>query len=151
MHTLLINKLDLKTALLRSSLCDYSEVYILVKRNITFNNTAGAGVAANNINKKVIFKNCAPFTNCISKINNTQIDNAEYIDIVMPMYNLIEYSDNYSKTSGSLWQYCKDIRAVNNAGDIVDFDGANATDLFNFKTKMTGQTAADNNNGNIAG
>ena len=151
MHTLLINKLDLKTALLRSSLCDYSEAYILVKRNITFNNTAGAGVAANNINKKVIFKNCAPFTNCISKINNTQIDNAEYIDIVMPMYNLIEYSDNYSKTSGSLWQYCKDIRAVNNAGDIVDFDGANATDLFNFKTKMTGQTAADNNNGNIAG
>ena len=69
----------------------------------------------------------------------------------MPMYNLIEYSDNYSKTSGSLWQYCKDIPAVNNAGDIVDFDGANATDSFNFKTKITGQTAADNNNGNIAG
>ena len=92
-----------KTALLRSSLCDYSEAYILVKRNITFNNTAGAGVAANNINKKVIFKNCAPFTNCISKINNTQTDNVEYIDIVMPMYNLIEYSDNFSKKSGSLW------------------------------------------------
>ena len=103
MHTLLINKLDLKTALLRSSLCDYSEAYILVKRNITFNNTAGAGAAPNNINKKVIFKNCAPFTNCISKINNTQIDNVEYIDIVMPMYNLIEYSDNFSKKSGSLW------------------------------------------------
>ena len=92
-----------KTALLRSSLCDYSEAYILVKRNITFNNTAGAGVAANNINKKVIFKNCAPFTNCICKINNTQTDNVEYIDIVMPMYNLIEYSDNFSKKSGSLW------------------------------------------------
>ena len=69
----------------------------------------------------------------------------------MPMYNLIEYSDNYSKTSGSLWQYCKDIPAVNNDGDIVDFDGANATDSFNFKTKIAGQTAADNNNGNIAG
>ena len=69
----------------------------------------------------------------------------------MPMYNLIEYSDNYSKTSGSLWQYCKEIPAVNNAGDIVDFNGANATDSFNFKTKITGQTAADNNNGNIAG
>ena len=92
-----------KTALLRSSLCDYSEAYILVKRNITFNNTAGAGVAANNLNKKVIFKNCAPFTNCICKINNTQTDNVEYIDIVMPMYNLIEYSDNFSKKSGSLW------------------------------------------------
>ena len=61
----------------------------------------------------------------------------------MPMYNLIEYSDNYSKTSGSLWQYCKDIPAVNNNGDIVDFNGANATDSFNFKTKITGQT--DNN------
>ena len=69
----------------------------------------------------------------------------------MPMYNLIEYSDDYSKTSGSLWQYCKDIPAVNNNGDIVDFNGANATDSFNFKTKITGQTAANNNNGNIAG
>ena len=92
--------------MLRSSLCDYSDAYILVKGNITVNNTAGAGAAANNTNKKVILKNCAPFTNCISKIYNTQIDNAEYIDIVMPMYKLIEYSDNYSKTSGSLWKYC---------------------------------------------
>ena len=90
-----------KTAMLRSSLCDYSDAYILVKGNISVNNTAGAAFAANNTNKKVIFKNCAPFTNCISKINNTQIDNAEYIDIEMPMYNLKEYSDNYSKTSGS--------------------------------------------------
>ena len=74
-----------KTAMLRSSLCDYSDAYILVKGNITVNNNAGVGAAANNINKKVIFKNCAPFTNCISKINNIQIDNAEYIDIIMPM------------------------------------------------------------------
>ena len=58
----------------------------------------------------------------------------------MPMYNLIEYSDNYSKTSGCLWQYCKEIAAVNNAGDTVDFNGANAGDSFNFKTKITGQT-----------
>ena len=56
----------------------------------------------NNTNKKVVFKNCAPFTDCISEINNTQVDNAKDIDIVMPMYNLLEYSDNYSKTSGSL-------------------------------------------------
>ena len=67
------------------------------------------------------------------------------------MYNLIEHRDNYSKTSGSLWQYCRDIPAVNNNGDILDFNGANATDSFNFKTKITGQTAANNNNGNIAG
>ena len=56
------------------------------------------------------------------------------------MYNLIEYTDDYSKTSGSLWQYCKEIPAVNNAGNIVGFNGANATDSFNFKTKITSQT-----------
>ena len=99
-----VNKqIKFKTPMLRSSLCDYADAYILVKGNITVNNTAAEGAAVNNAAKKVIFKQCAPFTNCISKINNTQIDNAEYIDIVMPMYNLIEYSDNYSKTSGSLW------------------------------------------------
>ena len=58
----------------------------------------------------------------------------------MPVYNLIKYSDNYSKTSGNIWQYCKDILAVNNNGNLVDFNGANATDSFNFKTKITGQT-----------
>ena len=73
-----------KTSMLRSSLCDYSDAHILVKGNITVNNTADASAAANNTNKKVIFKNCASFTNCIRKINNTQIDNAKYIDIVMP-------------------------------------------------------------------
>ena len=64
----------------------------------------------------------------------------------MPTYNLIEYSDNYSKTSGSSWQYCKEIPAVDDNGDVVDFNGANATDSFNFKTKITGQTG---NNGRI--
>ena len=125
-----------------SSLCDYSDAYILVKGNISVNNT-GTATAPTHRNKKVIFKNCAPFTNCINKINNTQIDNAEYIDIVMPMYNLIEYSDNYLETSGSLWQYCKEIQAVNNAGNIVGFNGANATDSFNFKTKIAGQSDGD--------
>ena len=69
----------------RSSLCDYSDAYILVKGNVSTNNT-GTAAAPQNRNKKVIYRNCAPFTNCIGKINNTQIDNAEYIDIVMPMY-----------------------------------------------------------------
>ena len=64
----------------------------------------------------------------------------------MPMYNLIGFSDNYSKTSGSLWQYCEDIPAVNNDGKIVDINGVNATDSFNFKTKITVQT---DNNGRI--
>ena len=137
-----------RTAMLWSSLYDYSDAYILVKGTITVNNNAGAGAAANNANKKGIFKNCAPFTKCISKINNTQIDNAEHIDIVMPMYNLIEYNDNYSKTPGCLWQYCKDIPAVNNAGNIVDFTATNTTDSLKFKTKITGQT---NNDGEIHG
>ena len=132
-----------KTAMLRSSLCDYSDAYILVKGNITVNNTAADGAAANNTNKKVIFKNCAPFTNCISKINNTQIDNAEYIDIVMPMCNLIEYSDNYSRTSGSLWEYCKDIPAVDSDDDIAIFNGANDTDSLNFKSNIIGKTNDD--------
>ena len=77
-----------KTAMLRTSLFDQRKLK-KVKENISVNNTAAAGAAANNNNKKVIFINCAPFANCISKINITQIYNSEYIDIVMPMYNLI--------------------------------------------------------------
>ena len=69
--------------MLKSSLCDDSEAYILVKGNITVDNIAADGAAANNTNKKVIFKNCAPFTNCIIEINNAQVDNAKDIDIVM--------------------------------------------------------------------
>ena len=92
-----------KISMLKCSLCHYSDAYILVKGTITVNNTATADADANNTNKKVIIKICAPFTNCISEINITQVDNTKDIDIVMPMYNLIEYSDNYSKTSGSLW------------------------------------------------
>ena len=130
--------------MLKSSLCDYSDAYILVKGTNSVNKTAAQGAAANNINKKVIFKNCAPFSNCISEINNTQIDKAKDIDIVMPMYNLIEHSDNYAKTSGSLWQYCKDIATRNAANDeIIAFDANNLTDSFNFKVKITGQTGDD--------
>ena len=106
--------------------------------------TPAADADANNSNKKLIFKNCALFTNCISEINNTQVDNAKDIDIVMTMYNLIEYSDNYSKTSGSLWQYCKNIPAVdNNNYAVVNFAENYVTDSLNFKVKMTGQTGDD--------
>ena len=110
--------------MLKSILCDYSDAYILVKGTISVNNTAASGAAVNNTNKKVIFKNCAPFTNCISEINNTQIHNAKDIDIVMPMYNLIEYSNNYAKTTGSIWQYCKDIPARDNNNLIAEFTAA---------------------------
>ena len=67
------------------------------------------------------------------------------------MQDLIQYSDNYSKSSGSLWQYCKEIPAVNDDGNIVDYNGANATDSFNFERKITGQAAAHNNCANVAG
>ena len=134
------SQIKFKTTMLKSSLCDYSDAYILVKGTIDVNNTAAQGAAANNTNKKVIIKNCAPFTNCISEINNTQIDNAKDIDIVMPMYNLIEYTDNYAKTTGSLWQYCKDIPARNNDNEINEFTLVNTTDSFKFKAKITGQT-----------
>ena len=121
--------------MLKSSLCDYSDAYILVKGTISFTNIAAAGVVANNTNKKV--------TNCISEINNTQIDNTKDIEIVIPMYNLIEYSDNYEKTTGSLWQYCKDIPARNDKNEIVVFTRNNLTDSFNFKVKFTSQTGDD--------
>ena len=137
------SQIKFKTTMLKSSLCDYSDAYILVKGTISVNNTAAQGAAANNTNKKVIFKNCAPFTNCISENNNTQIDNAKDIDIVMPMYNLIEYSDNYAKTIGSLWKYYKDIPAQNNNNEITEFTLVNTTDSFKFKAKFTGQTDDD--------
>ena len=114
-----------KTTMLRSNLCDYADSYILVKGTIKITG-AGDDAAvrrADERNKGVKFKNCAPFTKCISRINNTDKDNAHDIDIVMPMYNLIKYSDNYSKTSGNLWQYYKD--------DLND----NLTDSESFKSK----------------
>ena len=102
------SQIKIKATMLKSSLGDYSDAYLFVKGCITVNSTSAADADANNINEKVISKNCAPFTNYISEINNTQVDHAKDIDIVKPIYNLIEYSDNHSKTSGSLWQYCKD-------------------------------------------
>ena len=85
-------------------------MYILVSGTITITG-AGANHAAKLLderNKGVIFKTRAPFTDCISEMKNSQIDNGKYIDVVMPMCNLIEYSNNYLKTRGSLWQYYRD-------------------------------------------
>ena len=137
------SQIKFKTTMLKSSLYDYSDTYILVKGTINVNNTAAAGASVNHDDKKVIFKNCATFTNCMNEINNIQVDNAKDIDIIMPMYNLIEYSDNYAKTSGILWQYCKDILARNNNNQIEEFIRGNLTDPFNFKAKFTGQTDDD--------
>ena len=123
--------------MLKSSLRDYSDTYILVKATITITGAGDDAAArqADERDKGVLFKNCAPFTNCISEINNTQVDNAKDIHILMPMYNLIEYSDNYAKTSGSLRQYYRDDPNDNLAN----------SESFKFKVKITGNTpAADN-------
>ena len=86
----------------KSILCDYSDTYILVEGTVTVLSTAVADPATDS-NKKLTFKNCVPFSDCLSEINNTRADNAKDIAAVMPMYNLIEYSDVYSKISRSLW------------------------------------------------
>ena len=97
------NDIKFKTTVLRSNLCDYADAYILAKGTITITGAGNDDTAKrlDERNKGVIIKNCAPFTKCITRINNADIDNAKDIEIVMPMYNLIEYSDNYSKTSAS--------------------------------------------------
>ena len=126
-----------KSAMLKSNLCDYADAYVLVKGKITITGAADddAEKQANERDKGVIFKNCAPFTKCISRINGTDIDNAQDTNIVMPMYNLIEYSDNYSKTSGSLWQYCKD----DPNGDLAQ------SESFKSKIKIMGKTPTEDN------
>ena len=127
-----------KTTILKSSLYDYSDAScILDKGAITITGT-GDGAAARQADERrkgVIFRNCTPFINCKSEINNTEIDNAKDIDIVMTIYNFIECSDNYSKTSGSLWQYYK------------DEPNDNVTDSKSLKSKIkiTGTTPADGN------
>ena len=97
------NEIRIKTLMLRSDLCDYSDAHIVVKGTIMV-------VRPNNAkkNKAAIFKNNTPFINFISKINGAKIDNAEDLDVVMPMHNLFEYSKNYRKTTGSLWNYYRD-------------------------------------------
>ena len=101
-----------ETKVIKSSLCDYSDAYILVTGNIRV-----VAVAADT---NVAFRNCAPFTRCVTHINDEHSDTAKYLDIIMPTYNLIEYSDNYSDTSGSLYQFRRDEPPLNNAGNLVN-------------------------------
>ena len=131
------NQIRFQTSMLRSGLCDYSHAYILVKGTMLAENKAVQYQPNNGTNKMVIFKNCAPFTNCISKLNNTQVDDVHDIGLVMPMYNIIQYSNNYSKTSGILRQYCRDEAALaDDNTTIADFTEANSiTGLFKIKEK----------------
>ena len=135
------SQIKFKTAMLKSSLCDYSDVCILVKVTITIARAGDNAAArqADERDKSLAFTNCTPFTNCISEINNTQVGNAKDIDILMPMYNLIEYSDNYAKTSGSLWQYFRD----------DPNDNLSDSELFKSKIKITGKAPNNNNVKNV--
>ena len=107
--------------MLKSSLCDYGDSQIHVKETITVPNRAAEAVTAINTDKKIIFEKCATFTDRINEINNTQVDDAKNINVVIPMYKLIEYSDIYPKTSGILWQNHKDVRALDNSCHIAIF------------------------------
>ena len=115
------SKIKFETLMLSSIFFDYSDAYILVKATITVPDMTVTFVTPNNRNKKAIFKNCASFSDCKGEINNTEIDHAKDIDVAMPMYNLVEYSDNYSKKFGSLWKYYTDEPALNNNCVIIDF------------------------------
>ena len=131
------NEIKFLTSSLESSLCDYSDAYILVTGNITVKrrNAADTADIALGAITQVVFKNCAPFEKCRTEINETFIDEADFINITMPMYNLIKYSDNYSDSSGSLWDFKRD--------EIVD--NANMTNddnvpSFKYKANLIGNT-----------
>ena len=114
-----------ETKVIKSNLCDYSDAYILVTGDIT--------AKGDDANTKVAFRNCAPFTKCVTHINDEHGDNADNLDIVMPMHNLIEYSDNYSDTLWSLWHFKRDEQNINNG------NAANVTtaDSSSFKYKSS--------------
>ena len=119
-------EIRIKTLMLRLDLCDFSDAYIVLKRIITV-------VRPNDTkrNKSVAFKNNALFIDCISKFNGVQIDNAEDLDVVLPMYNLLEYSKSYRKTTGSLWNYYRDEPSNPLSSN---------SESFKYKTSITGNT-----------
>ena len=118
-----------ETRVIKSNLCDYSDPYILVTEDIT--------ATGGNADTSVAFKTCAPFTKCITYINDEYVDNADNLDIVMPMQNLPQYSDNYLHTSGSLWQFKSHGSPVNN-------DGANSSS-FKYRSSFFKPLTADDN------
>ena len=128
------NKFEIKVNQL--NLCDYSDAHILVTGYIT----ATGGDA----DTRVAFKNCAPFTKCISHINDEHVDDADNLDIIMPMYNLIGFSDHYSDTSGRLWQFERDESPLTDAG-YPDNGSANNLTSFKYKSSFFEQLTDPNN------
>ena len=136
------NKAKFKTLMLQSDLCDYSDAYIVVKGKITVRGANNRDIK----DRPLLFKNNFPFIGCISRVSNVLIDNVEDLDVVMSMCRLIEFSKNYRKTMGSLWNYYRDEPnnppADNcNAGPIT-----NSTSI-KYKISITGKTS-NNDNGN---
>ena len=126
-----------KTSMLRSDLCDYSDAYIVAKGIVT---VSADERDRDEMNRQVILKNNAPFISCTSKINGAFVENAEDLDIVMPMYNLLEYSKNYSTTSGSLWNYYRDeLTDETNDNNGLNKKVINSKSL-KYKTSITGST-----------
>ena len=120
-----------ETKVIKSSLCYSSDAYVLVTGDMT----ATGGDA----NPRVAFKNCAPFTKCIIHLNYEHVDGANNLDIIMPMYNLIEYSGNYSDTSGSLWQFKRDESPLTNDGNPDSVSVDNSTS-FKYKSSFMGKS-----------
>ena len=115
------SQIKCKTLMLKSCFCNYSDAYILVKWTMTVPNTTSADAAVNNANKQAIYKVCATFTNCISEINDKEVGDARDIAIIMPICNLIEYSDVYLNAPGSKWQNYGDEPALDKNSNIIDF------------------------------
>ena len=124
------HNIKFETGSIKSSLCDYSDAFILVTGDITVNAGNNAGPA---------FKNCAPFSTCKTEINDVFVDEANHIYIAMSMYNLIEYSDNYSDTSGSLWQFKRDAVPANSTDLTID-----NSDSFKYKAAFVEKMANHN-------
>ena len=129
------NPIRFLTNSLESSLCDYSDAYILVAGKIT--------VTGGDNNTKVAFKNCAPYNKCRAEINETFVDEADIINILMPMYNLLEYSDNYSDTSESLWNFRRD-EIEEDAGLAI-----NNSSSFEYKASIIGDTRDNGTKNNV--
>ena len=149
MDTNQVKKIRFKTSMLRSDLCDFCDADIVVKGIITLTKTDGRGFIDVR-NRFLAFKNNAPFTNCISKINNVLIENAEDLDVIMPMYSLLEYSKNYRKKTGGSWNYYRyepnnspltddDPQTFNYNGDPIK-----NSESFKYKSSITGKTSNSN-------
>ena len=141
-------EIKFKTSMLRSDLCDYSEAYVWVKGNV---NAIDSSSYRNTIQKSFDFKNNVPFLSCISKINGEQVENAEDLDVVMPMYNLLEYGKNYQKTSGSLFNYHRDEPNSGSDGDTMTISFLNSKS-FDYKSSLHDKLPLfDNNDDNNEG